>query len=222
MKKTQLITNILLAIMIIIGDIFFILNLDLLTKSITSALFVTLGVVNLFFAIKEKTPAKKFCIIMVIGLFFAMLGDIILEIEFIIGALLFAAGHVFYFVAYCTLQKFEIKNLVLSTCIFVPAMLLITLAPIFDFGEILMEIVCIFYALIISIMVGKSISNYIKHKSWLNLVIMVGSILFMFSDIMLLFNVFANVPRIFIILCLSTYYPAEILLAFSISQTNKK
>ncbi len=218
MKKSQKILNILLIIAILVGDIFYIVGDGILTKSITSLLFVALGSVNLFFAIKEKTPAKKFCIIMAVGLFFAMLGDIILEIEFIVGALLFATGHIFYFVAYCTLQKFEIKNLIPSVCVFVPATLLITLAPIFDFGGILMEVVCIFYALIISIMVGKAISNYIKNKSWLNLVIMVGSILFMFSDIMLLFNVFADISSVFGILCLSTYYPAEILLAYSISQ----
>ena len=222
MKKIQKIINILLAVAILVGDVLYITTDHLLAKSLTSFLFVALGVVNLVFAIKEKTPAKKFCIIMVIGLFFAMLGDIILEIEFIVGALLFATGHIFYFVAYCTLQKFEVKNLIASAIIFVPATLLITLAPIFDFGGILMEIVCVFYALIISIMVGKSISNYIKNKSWLNLVIMVGSILFMFSDIMLLFNVFADISSVFGILCLSTYYPAEILLAFAISQTNKK
>lgn len=222
MKKPQLITNILLATLIIIGDIFFIVNYSVITKSITSLLFVALGAVNLFFALKEKVPAKKFCIIMVVGLFFAMLGDIVLEIEFIIGALLFATGHIFYFVAYCTLQKFETKNLIPSVCVFIPAMLLIVLAPIFDFGGILMEIVCIFYALIISVMVGKSVSNYIKTKSIFSLIVMIGSIMFMFSDIMLLFNVFANVPRIFGILCLATYYPAEILLAYSISCTNKK
>ena len=222
MKKSQKIINILLGIAILVGDVLYITTDHLLAKSITSLLFVALGSVNLAYAIKEKVPAKKFCVIMVIGLFFAMLGDIVLEIEFIIGALLFATGHIFYFVAYCTLQKFSIKNLIPSAIIFIPAMLLIVLAPIFDFGGILMEIVCIFYALIISVMVGKSISNYIKNKSIFYLIVMIGSIMFMFSDIMLLFNVFANVPRIFGILCLSTYYPAEILLALSISLTNKK
>ena len=222
MKKSQKIINILLGIAILVGDVLYITTDHLLAKSITSLLFVALGSVNLAYAIKEKVPAKKFCIIMVIGLFFAMLGDIVLEIEFIIGALLFATGHIFYFVAYCTLQKFSIKNLIPSAIIFIHAMLLIVLAPIFDFGGILMEVVCIFYALIISVMVGKSISNYIKNKSIFYLIVMIGSIMFMFSDIMLLFNVFADVPRIFGILCLSTYYPAEILLALSISLTNKK
>lgn len=222
MKKTVLITNIILAIAIIIGDIFYITIGGLLTKSITSLLFVSLGVLNLIFALKNKTELKKFCIIMVVGLFFAMLGDILLEIEFVVGAALFAVGHIFYFVAYCTLQKFEVKNLIPSACIFVPSALIILLVPIFDFGGIFMQVVCLIYALIISLMVGKSISNLINHKSLLNIILVVGSCLFFFSDFMLVFNVFADVPRIFGILCLATYYPAEIILAMSPNFANKK
>lgn len=79
-----------------------------------------------------------------------------------------------------------------------------------------MEIVCIAYALIISLMVGKAISNYVQTKTKLSLVILVGSCLFYFSDFMLVFNVFADISEIFGVLCLSTYYPAEILLAYSI------
>ena len=85
MKKSQKIINILLAVAILVGDVLYITTDHLLAKSLTSLLFVALGAINLVFAIKEKTPAKKFCIIMVVGLFFAMLGDIILEIEFIVG-----------------------------------------------------------------------------------------------------------------------------------------
>ena len=78
MKKSQKIINILLSISILVGDVLYITTNHLLAKSITSLLFVALGSVNLSYAIKEKVPAKKFCIIMVVGLFFAMLGDIIL------------------------------------------------------------------------------------------------------------------------------------------------
>jgi len=221
MKKIQKILNLLLLFAILIGDVFYILENTLLIKSITSAMFVILGAINLFFAIKSKTPNKKFCITMIVGLFFAMLGDILLEIEFIVGALLFAVGHIFYFIAYCFLKKFNLRDLIPGTCIFIPSLLIITLVPLFDFGGILMQIVCIFYALIISLMVGKSISNLLNKKSPLNILIVVGSILFFFSDFMLLFNVFANVSRIFGILCLATYYPAEFVLAFSISQSEK-
>lgn len=220
MKKFQLISNIALMIAIIIGDILYMTVGGLLIKSTASILFVLLGAVNLAIAIKNQTTLKKFCIIMTIGLFFAMLGDILLEIEFVVGAALFAVGHIFYFVAYCTLQKFELKNLIPSACIFVPSACLILFVKLFDFGGIFMQIVCLVYAAIISLMVGKSISNLIKEKNILNILLVVGSCLFFFSDFMLVFNVFAAVPRIFGILCLSTYYPAEIVLAYSLNKTH--
>ena len=212
--------NLLLILAVLVGDVFYIVHGTLLIKSITSIFFVLLGALNLFYAFKHKTDNKKFCILMLTGLFFAMLGDVLLEIEFIVGALLFAVGHVFYFVSYCSLVKFEWKDLIYGACIFVPITLFIVLAPIFDFGGLLMEFVCIFYALIISCMVGKSISNFVKEKSLLHLLLMVGSLLFMFSDFMLLLNVFGNLPRIVGILCLATYYPAECVLAISINANN--
>ena len=60
-----------------------------------------------------------------------------------------------------------------------------------------MEVVCVFYALIISFMLGKAVSNIIRERNILNLLIVIGSFLFFFSDLMLLFDVFANVSIIF-------------------------
>lgn len=217
MKKNISLINIALIVLVIIGDLFYMIyNDSLLIKSITSGLFVILGTINLIVALKNNIKNKRFAIIMLVGLVFAMLGDIILELHFILGAGLFAIGHVFYFIAYCNLIKFRWKDLIFGSIIFVPVTLFIIFAPIFNFGGLVMEIVCIVYAIIISCMVGKAISNFIHYKSPLTLIIMIGSILFMISDFMLLLNVFADLHRIFGILCLATYYPAECVLAYSI------
>ena len=221
MNKTFKIFNIILILSILVGDICYIAFDGLLTKSITSILFVVLGVVNFVYASKQKNLNKNFCILMICGLIFAMLGDILLEIEFIVGAALFAIGHMFYFAAYSTLQKFKLRDLLISLCIIIPSILIISLVKLFDFGGLLMQLVCIIYAIIISLMVGKSISNLISKKSTLNILLVIGSCLFFFSDFMLLFNVFANISKIFGILCLASYYPAEILLAYSISKSTK-
>lgn len=50
---------------------------------------------------------------------------------------------------------------------------------------------------------------------------MLGSLLFFLSDLMLLFNVFGDVSRIFDIMCLVFYYPAEVLLAISITYSGR-
>ena len=221
MKKNFNILNLCLIIAVLIGDVFYMIYGTLLIKSITSAGFVLLAAINLFYALKNKTPHKKFCITMLVGLFFAMMGDIILEVHFVFGAALFAVGHVFYFVAYTFLSKFKWEDLIYAIVILVVVVPFILFVPIFDFGGVFMQIVCVAYAIIISCMVSKSISNFIQNKSRLNLIIMVGSILFMFSDLMLLLNVFANLPRVIGILCLATYYPAECLLAYSILKAEK-
>ncbi len=216
LEKMFFISDIILMLWILAGDVCYIVLDGLVLKSLTSALFVVLGLVNLSYVVLRQNKSLKFPIIMVVGLVFAMCGDIVLEVEFVVGAVLFAVGHVFYFVAYCFLQKFKWIDLVFGAVIFVPSVLFITLAPIFDFGGILMEIVCVVYAVIISCMVGKSISNLVSKRNLQNLIIMIGSILFFFSDLMLLLNVFASLPRVVGVLCLATYYPAEWLLGFSI------
>lgn len=150
-----------------------------------------------------------------VGLVFAMLGDVILEVHFITGAVLFAIGHVMFFISYGMLEKFSYKDLIYGGVIFVPSLLFMVLAPFFEYGGVGMEIICVIYALIISLMVGKAIANVAKNRSLLNIIIMIGSIMFFLSDLMLLLNVFGGLPVVGII-CLALYYPAEFLLAFAI------
>lgn len=221
MKKNILYFNLVLSLLILTGDVFYILYDELWIKSITSIGFVLIALINFIYLLKVNKNNLVFAMFMLIGLIFAMFGDILLEIEFVIGAILFAVGHIFYFVAYTRLVKFNWKDLIFGVCIFVPATILILVAPIFKFETIVLQILCVVYALIISIMVGKSISNFIKDKTILNIILMIGSILFMFSDLMLLFNVFGSVS-VTGILCLATYYPAEIILAYSILHSTKQ
>lgn len=216
MKKLAIAINIILCALVILFDELYISYSELWMKATASILFTLIGAVNLCFACKAKTEHKKFCIVLLVGLVFAMLGDIVLNLHFISGAALFGVGHIFFFVSFCFLVKFTLKDLLYGAIIFVPSLLFIVLAPFFDFGGVLMEIVCIIYALIISCMVGKALSNLISAKSILTIVIFIGTVLFFFSDLMLLLNVFGGLPKFVDILCLATYYPAEIILGFSI------
>lgn len=215
MSKSITLSNIIMFMLIAVGDVVYILTDALLAKAVTSALFVILGLINAIYSYSEIRTNRKFIYLLLTGLFSAFLGDVLLEIQFVVGAALFAVGHIFFFISYLTLQKFNWKDLIPGFVLFVPCLLLIVLAPIFDFGGAFMEVVAIVYALIISLMLGKAISNLIRVRSGLNIMLVVGSALFFFSDLMLLFNVFASVPVVGI-LCLATYYPAEIVLACSI------
>ena len=221
-----LLTNIILAVAILVMDVcLIVLGNAYVFKSIASALFVVSGISNLVFAIMAKEERNKlFKYFMTIGLVFACIGDILLidGAYFIEGAIFFAIGHVFFFVGYSLLQKLCWRDLIIGLIIFAIALVVILAVPVFEFQNMLA--IVIVYAFIISFMLGKAISNaFSKEYKIGNLIILIGSLLFFLSDLMLLFNVFTNFDtNVFSILCLALYYPAEILLACSIYYKDEK
>ena len=220
MKSLYITLNAIFLALIVAGDVCYTIFGGLWLKGLTSLMFVVLGVINLIYAIKNKTKYLKFSVWLVVGLTFAMLGDIVLNLYFIGGAILFAIGHVFFFVAYCFVSKFKTTDLIYTALIFVPSLMVLLFVPILNYGGILMQMVCIIYALIISLMLGKAVSNFVREKNLFTLIILIGCILFFFSDLMLLFDVFAGL-KVAGILCLATYYPAEFILAHSIYKSVK-
>lgn len=218
MKKIVYCLNFLLFAAMIALDVLLILSPSLVLKSTASACFAAAGIVNVAYAFKTGAK-KKFPVLMLLGFLFALAGDIVIyntaDVWFISGAALFAVAHVFYVAAYFVLYGFHPVDLLAAACVFVPSVLFITLAPIFDFGGILMEIVCVVYALILSVMVGKALSNLRKGTA-LSVLIAAGSILFFVSDLMLLINMFTSLHALPRILCLVTYYPAQFMLAFAL------
>lgn len=214
--KTGIILNSIFALLIVIADINFgALNVDIyITKTIASVLFVIMGVFNFIYCLK-KGINLKYSLILCTGLIFACIGDILLIDYFILGAAFFAIGHIFYFIAFCFFQKFQWFDIFIGLVIYLCITFLFELYP-FDFEGL--KVLIMIYALIISLMLGKSISNIIRDREnkLINIVILLGASLFFFSDAMLLFYVFGNAPLVFDYLCIGTYYPAQILLAFSI------
>ena len=223
-NKTLLTLNVILILAIISMDICYI-NIPeqpYIYKTLASVLFVILGAINFAFVYKrtdQRSPLFKY--FMLIGLVFACLGDILLIDFFIIGAILFAVGHIFFFISYCMLHKPNWLDLIISLLIFAVALIVILVPQIYDFNGMLP--IVIIYALIISFMLGKAISNLFRKEYKLsNLWIMLGSLLFFLSDLMLLLNMFTDISGSFGTLCLALYYPAEILLATSIYYANRK
>lgn len=218
MKKYVLILNAVLLAAVIALDITFILIPDVLYKALASSVFVLAAIINFAFALKAGAN-KKFISLMLVGCVFALAGDVVIyyppDLCFICGAALFGIAHVFYVAAYYCLSKFRASDLIITACIFVPSVLIITLAPVFDFGGWVMEAVCCVYAVILSFMAGKAISSA-RNKSALTIMIAIGSIFFFTSDLCLLINVFSSAHKVSRIICLATYYPAQFILAFSV------
>ena len=215
-KKSIITINIILTILIFVGNYFYNVTDSLLVKTLTSAGFVLIGLINILYLYYNKLDNSAFVIFMLLGLFFAMLGDVVLELHFILGAALFAIGHIFYLIAYCTLSKINKLDIIISVSIAVLAALFIVLCPLLEFEPAVMMWVCLIYAIIISFMLGKAISNFIRNRSILNTILFIGSLLFFVSDLMLLLDLFMSVGKWAGALCLATYYPAECFLACSI------
>ena len=94
--------------------------------------------------------------------------------------------------------------------------------PLLTFDTAIFRVVCIAYALIISLMLGKAIGNFLREKSAVTAVIAVASVLFFFSDLMLVFDWFIGLWSWTDHACMGTYYPALCLLALSMFLKAKK
>ena len=214
MKKIFMMLNAIMLTFILIFDVLYMVKGGLILKSIASIMFVIAGIINIIYCIKNRRDLK-FPIWMLVALVCAMLGDILLNINFYVGTIIFAVAHIFYFVSYCMLYKLNGRDFLCGIIIAIIALSIILFTPFLNFGATLMKGICCGYALIISLMVGKAISNVLKEKCFINIIIVVGSILFFISDFMLMLNKFGSIPGTSYF-CLGTYYPAQFLLAFSL------
>ena len=205
--KLGIIINAVFAALIVAADCVYMLVdcSPYITKTIASVLFVLCGAFNLYFVlgVLARKANWLFCVMLFAGLVFACAGDILLIDHFVLGALFFGLGHILFFMSFCFLMGFKIRDLLIGTGIFVAVFLLIELYKGFNFGGMKM--------------LGKAISNVFEpNYRAVNIVIAAGALLFFISDFMLLFHVFGSGALVFDIICLVTYYPAEFILALSI------
>ncbi len=222
-KKIILVNAILLALIMIFTGLYLGLNGNVskyalaIFKSVASILFVVVNAIDGYYGlkiIKNKKP-DLFPIILFIALVLSCIADIIIMINFIFGAIIFALGHVFFFISFIFLKKLNIRDIVCILTIICMSVLLLTLLPNLDFKGL--DAVIYAYAVIISFMLGKAISNMIGDRSNIkNIIIMVGAVLFYFSDLMLVLRNFGPKDIVFSFLCLFTYYPAQFMLASSV------
>jgi len=224
MEKTPIIINALFAILMLIATIVCIACSisNYITKSIASGLFVFAGGFNLFYAVREKARGRKlaFIVLMLIGLGLAFCGDILLIDNLILGAAFFAVGQIMFIAAFVTLSGFRVRDAVIAIFIFIAVYLLINFYDGFGFGRL--KTLVVILNIIISLMLGKALSNVISQNNRLvYALIAIGAGLLFVSDIMQIVYLFAGRAFMFKCLYLSTYYPSEFVLALSIFFTAK-
>lgn len=215
-QKIMLAVNAFIITAILVLNYFYQLNgFDFTLKCICSGAFALLGLINLVYALKTKQANFKFYIGMASGLALAFLGDVFIGYDFIVGAATFALGHLCFVVAYCFLQKFKPLDYIISGVLFVGSAIFLLFSPLLRFEVPIFRVVCVIYALIISTMLGKAVGNFARERNIFTATIATASALFVFSDLMLVFDWFIGRWSWTDHACMGTYYPALCLLAFS-------
>ena len=185
-------------------------------KGFTSFWFVLVGCLNLVYGWKMRVKKSPFLLFVGLGLIFGMCADILLGVQFIMGILFFALGHVLYLIGFCSLEKFGRRDLLIIIPIAAVSLFAVTGTPYIQIRDPLIKKLLLAYAVIIACMLGKAVSNLIAKRSVSRWLIFIGSAMFWFSDLMLAIDMFGNATRLTWVLCSYTYWPAQNILAFSL------
>ena len=141
--------------------------------------------------------------------------DLTLGTNFILGAGLFAAGHLLFALAMYIRQRFSRLDALMSIVVFLIALALLTFTPGLDISDPAIRIVCYIYSGIISLMAGKAVSSFLRERTLVNALLALGSVMFCFSDAMLILAWFAGAAHWADLCCCWTYFPGQGVLAVS-------
>ena len=169
----------------------------ILLKTASSLCFVFTAICGYL----KKTGDRLFYKTMLAAFFCSMSGDVLLAFDqnqgifFILGVISFAFAHILFSISFCRLSSVTKKDYAVTAVVFVCLLLLLFLGN-FNFQGLLP--VLIGYAAIISFMMVKSLSlfNCKKIKNSAAVLILSGGVLFLLSDIVLLFWLFGiGIPK---------------------------
>lgn len=208
--------NIFLFICAILCLICYDIHGGLWLKGVTSSWFVMLGLFNLVYARKMEMKKSRFLVLIELGLVSGMCADVLLGAAFIFGILFFAFGHMLYLTAFYSLEKFSKRDLYIIVPIAIISLFVVTGTPYIQIKDPFIKKLLLGYAVIIACMLGKAISNFIKNKSTSRKLLLVGSAMFWFSDVMLAIDMFGKSCRVTWVLCSYNYWPAQCILACSL------
>ena len=212
-----------LASLCIIFDIFYIVlkakhsfYLGLVSKCLAALCFITIGIIN------AKNNPNNFSYIICFGLLLDGLGDLFLALRnikldkvfFLIGAICFLLGHLTYIVGLliiCTQHRilYTLLGVLFGVVIYCFVTKKCEFSKVFKY-------VGIMYCLTISIMCFFAIGTYINIHTLESLVFMIGAIMFIISDIILIFCNFSNPKKWMHPVYSILYFSAQLLISLSL------
>lgn len=194
----------------------------LLFKTLSSICFLICA----FLSYKKSPLTKKYSFTIMSGLLLGLIGDVFLappytETRFSIGASAFALGHILFTIAFLTLDSIKLKDFILSSILSGSFIYFLTHNSSFELCKRL-PIACI-YSIIISFMFIKSLGifKFRKINSFFCYFTILGTFLFLISDIVLTFKIFMPNPNpCFDSINLILYYTGQGMIALSLSNTD--
>ncbi|MCF0215794.1 MAG: lysoplasmalogenase [Fibrobacteraceae bacterium] len=198
---------------------------DLAFKTLASMAFVAMGITGLCEVKNNGENANrevsvKYAKSIIGGLVCALLGDVFLDIPsdgsifFIIGVACFAFAHVCYSIGFFKVACLKAVDFLVMLGVFGITLCFLLFGGTFEFKGLFP--VLLGYAAIISFMVAKAISLYrnkdVRKQAYVHT--LVGALLFIASDIILLYCLFGvNTPLYMTIFNLITYYLGQAFIA---------
>lgn len=149
--------------------------------------------------------------LIVIGLFFCMLGDGFIAVSFVAGLGAFLVGHLFYLTGFLKMSRLTKFRLAAIIPIGIYSLIIGSqlIASLSEAGNDALVIPVIAYMLVISLMALSAILTG-------NRLAIAGSILFVISDSILSWNMFVADIVYSDVLIMATYYSAQFLIARSL------
>lgn len=178
-------------------------------KGFTSSWFVALGVTNMVFARKAGITDRALLRWILAGLILGMLADVLLGPVFLLGVVFFALGHACYLSAFFQLEKPCRRDLFCALPCIAVTLIFCFCTPFIRVEDPAMRLFLGAYSLILGTMLGKALSNFVANKSTFRGILLLGALLFWFSDLMLGIDMFGHSSRLTWILCSYNYWPAQ-------------
>ena len=189
-------------------------------KTLASTCFFVLSLFH-YKKMEQNLMAARF---MIVAFFCSLCGDVLLALDrnngmmFVSGVASFAAAHILFSVAFCKMKRFANTDAVTASALFIITLAILIFGGKFDYQGLFAVLVA--YAAIISFMVANALSlrkSTMISKNAAKL-IAVGAVLFLISDIILLYWLFGiNMPPIVQSANWVFYYAAQACLAYSMS-----
>lgn len=188
-------------------------------KGLAALMFVTIGFLGYRYVSTDPMGKK-----LVIGLLFGMIGDIVLNLRYLLkkngqkaflaGILAFLIGHILYLAALVPLADYLVLDIVIGVVL--AAALMIYIFKTMEVKAVFKAFGVVYLGAII-IMTVMAIHIAIVSQNAHDIIYALGAILFTASDIVLIFNTFGKESKFSLrITNLSLYYIGQLLIAGSL------